>query len=114
MRVYFREGLYVGSAISLLIGLYCLWLWQPERQVNRHTQNFLQRIERKDWAGVDDFIAPDYTDQWGHDRGLVLERMAEVFRYLRNVQFSVTNASVSTDNYNAIWRGRIAVEGEES
>jgi hypothetical protein len=37
-------------------------LWQEERQVVRHTENPFRRIEQRNWSGVADLLAPDYTD----------------------------------------------------
>ena len=45
MVIPFRRGFYGGLIIALGAGLYLIWLWQPERQVRRHTDNFFQAIE---------------------------------------------------------------------
>ena len=50
MPNWFRGGFYGGLSFALLIGLFLIWLWQPERQVARHTENFLHAVERKDWS----------------------------------------------------------------
>jgi hypothetical protein len=62
--ISFRGGFYGGLAIALCVGLYLIWLWQPERQVRRHTENLFRAIERKDWEAVADFIGNDYHDHW--------------------------------------------------
>ena len=112
MRSWFREGFYGGLTIALLIGLYLTWLWQPERQVKRHTENLLHKIEQKNWAGVADLISSDYTDQWSDDRALLLERMRENFRYFRNARITIVDPTVNITEDRAIWRSKITIDGE--
>ena len=90
-----------------------IWLWRPERQVRRHTENFLKTIEHKNWAAAADFIGSDYHDQWGDDRARVLERMRSGFRYVRGVRINAFNPSVRIENRRAIWSGKIMIDGDE-
>ena len=112
MRTWFREGFYGGLSVALLTALFLTWLWQPEHQVRRHSENLLHAIEKKDWMRFAAFIGNDYQDQWGNDRALVLERTREVFRYLRNVRIDAVGADVRIDKGSAVWRARITVDGE--
>jgi hypothetical protein len=80
--ISFRVGFYGGLVIARCAGLYLIWLWQPERQVRRHTESFFQAIEHKNWDAAADFVAADYQDQWGDDRMRVLERLREDLRYV--------------------------------
>jgi hypothetical protein len=77
--ISFRKGFCGGLVIALCGGPYLIWLWQPERQVMRRTENFFQAIEHKNWDAVVDFVAADYQDQWGDNRVRVLERLREGF-----------------------------------
>jgi hypothetical protein len=110
---WFRQGFYGGLSLALLIGLFLIWLWQPERQVTRHTENLLRTIEKRNWAGVADFIGNDYQDQWGDDRARVLERMREVLRYLRRIRIDATNAAVQVDNRRGYWNAKITIDGDQ-
>jgi hypothetical protein len=109
-----RGGFYGGLAVAVCVGLFLLWLWRPERQVKRHTENFLRAIEHKDWTGTGGFIASDYHDQWGNDRGRVLERMHDGFRYVRSLSITAFNVSVRVENRRAQWLGRIWIDGNQS
>jgi len=95
--ISFRGGFYSGLVIALCAGLYLIWLWQPERQVRRHTDNFFQAIEHKNWDAVADFAAADYQDQWGDDRLRVFERLREGLRYVRGPRISASNPSVQVE-----------------
>jgi hypothetical protein len=92
--ISFRRGFCGGLVIALCVGVYLIWLWQPERQVRRQTENFFRAIERKNWDATADFVAADYQDQWGDDRVRVLERLREGFRYVRGPRIIGSNASV--------------------
>ena len=113
MPTSFRSGFYGGLIATILLGLFLIWLWQPERQVRRHTENFLHTIEHKSWTTAADFIGSDYHDQWGDDRARVLERMREGFRYVRGVRISASNITLRIENRRAIWGGKIMIDGDE-
>ena len=107
--ISFREGFGGGLVIALCAGLYLIWLWQPERQVRRHTENFFRAIERKNWDAAADFVAADYQDQWGDNRERVLERLREGFRYVRGPRIIPASPRVQVENPRAVWSGKIAL-----
>jgi len=113
VSISFRGGFYGGLALALCIGLYLIWLWRPERQARRHTENFLHAIEHKNWTAAGDFIGSDYQDQWGDDRARVFERMREGFRYVRGVRISAFSVTVRVQRRRAEWMGRIWIDGDE-
>ena len=114
MPISLRGGFYGGLAVAVCVGLFLLWLWRPERQVKRHTENFLHAIEHKDWTAAGNFIASDYHDQWDDDRPRVLERMHEGFRYVRGLRITALSVSVQCQQRRAQWSGRIWVDGSQS
>jgi hypothetical protein len=107
--ISFRGGFYGGLAVALCIGLYLIWLWQPERQVRRHTENLFRAIEHKDWETVADFIGNDYQDQWGDDRARVLDRLREGLRYVRGPRIIPSDPSVQVEAQRAFWTGKIVL-----
>jgi hypothetical protein len=107
--ISFRRGFCGGLVIALCVGVYLIWLWQPERQVRRQTENFFRAIERKNWDTTADFVAADYQDQWGDDRVRVLERLREGFRYVRGPRIIVSNPSVQVESPRAVWSGKITL-----
>jgi hypothetical protein len=108
----FRQGFYGGLGVALFMGLLLVWLWQPERQVRRHSSNLLRAVQQKNWARAANFIGSDYRDQWGDDRMLVLERMREVFRYLRSVRIETTEPSVRLDSRSGFWSAKLTIDGD--
>ena len=112
MSTRFRNCFYFGLGLALVAGLFLIRLWQPERQVNRHTENLLRKIERKDWSAVSDFLASDYADQWGDDRALVIARMRQGFGYLRTVRINALDPVVNADKRRGVWRAKITIAGD--
>jgi hypothetical protein len=109
---WFREGFYVGLTGALLIALFLLWLWRPERQVRYHSEHLLRAIEHKSWSAVAEFIAPDYRDQWSNDRPRLLERTREVLRYLRGLRVEASNVVIKIDNRRGDWIANIKIDGQ--
>jgi len=107
VTISFREGFFGGFALAVCVGLYLIWLWRPERQVQRHTENFFYAIEHRNWEAVADFIGNDYQDQWGDNRVRVLERLRESFRYVRGPRIIASNPSVQVESPRAAWSGKI-------
>ncbi|HWL51712.1 MAG TPA: hypothetical protein VNQ90_04710 [Chthoniobacteraceae bacterium] len=68
-------------AVLLLWSGYCLWLWQPERQVALHQRHLLDAIERRQWNALRDFLADDFEDAQGHDKVWVLKESREMLRH---------------------------------
>jgi hypothetical protein len=107
-----RTGFYAGVGLTLLTGLFLVWLWQPERQVDRHTEHLLRKLEQKNWAAAADFIANEYKDQWGDDRSLVLARTQEVFQYVHGIKIQALEpVTVTTDGRRGTWKARIVFTG---
>jgi hypothetical protein len=109
VTITFRGGFYGGLALAVCVGLYLIWLWRPEHQVQRHTENFFHAIDHRNWEDVTDFIGTDYQDQWGDDRTRVLERMREGFRWVRGSRIIPSNVSVMAEWRRAVWTGKVMV-----
>ena len=112
LRLPFRQGFYAGLAVALIAGLFLVWLWRPERQLQRHSKNLLHAIEKRDWTRFASFIGSDYQDQWGNDHALVMERTREVFSYVRAARLVAMDETVSAGNDSGYWRAKIIVEGD--
>jgi hypothetical protein len=109
----FRNGAYLGALVALTLGVFLMWLWQPERQVEKHSAHLLGAIERKDWAKFATFISEDYHDQWNNDRAMVLERTREVFRYARGARISGLTPDFRIEDRTGYWRARITIAGDD-
>lgn len=112
VNMRFRRAFHSGLVLAFVVGILLVWLWQPERQLRRHSENLLRAIEHKDWARFASFIGGDYQDQWGNDRALVLQRTREVFRYIRAAQLKTGPATIGSVERQGYWQAKITVDGD--
>jgi hypothetical protein len=106
-----RHSIYMGAGGVLLAVFGLLWLWQPERQVRKHTLRFLDRIESKDWSGFSAMMAEEYEDRWGHDKPSVVERSREVFRQFLILGIEVEDIEVIEADGIGVASGRVKLQG---
>jgi hypothetical protein len=111
MASTFRNGFYVGLVAALFIGLWLARLWQPENQVQLHSQHLVRQIERRDWAAAENFIAPDYHDDWGNDRALLLTRLRLTMRPFSSLTITATNPQTRLASSKGSWSARIEIAG---
>ncbi len=78
----------IGVSAVVLLGLFLVWYWQPERQVRLHQKALLSAVEDRDWEDVGELMAADYSDRWRHDKEFVLREAREVFRQFIAVQLT--------------------------
>ena len=109
MAVSFRSHFFGGLGVLVLSALFLLWLWQPERQIERHTENLFRSIEHGNWSKLAELIGSDYHDQWGHDRAQILQRA----RFLRGMKMNHASGSVKIENSQGRWVGKITLETHE-
>ncbi|MEY2519758.1 MAG: hypothetical protein QOF24_1517 [Verrucomicrobiota bacterium] len=107
----FRNGFFAGLVVALIVGIYFVRLWQPDRQVTLHAAHLLSHIENKDWTAVSDAIADDYQDRWGNDRALVLERLREVFRAMPSARIAAGDPAVQAESGKGNWVAKVTITG---
>lgn len=108
MTASYRNSFIAGLLLALILGAWLFRLWQPQHQIQLHSEHLLDALADKDWKRVGEFIAPDYQDQWHNDRERLLERAGEVFRYLRNVRFAIAEPIA----FERHWQARVNVHGD--
>jgi hypothetical protein len=113
MQISRRNLFYFSLSGGLLGLLLLLWVWQPERQVRRHTAKLFNRVEAHDWNAVAELMSNDYRDQWEHDRARVIDRMRDVMKYMHGVRFIHAEPIIRIDDVNAVWIARITVHGSD-
>lgn len=72
-----KSAAIAGIAVILPM-LFCLHLWQPERQVLKHHEHLLQAASDRNWKRLTEMMDEKYTDRWGHDRAGAIAESREV------------------------------------
>ena len=81
MRVPLAWIKWMGVLLCLILVVWLYLLWQPERQVERHTLNLLERTSARNWPKVTVMMSADYRDRWGHDRATAINNARELFSH---------------------------------
>ena len=107
----FKNGFYAGVIVAFFTGLWLARLWQPENQVRLHSQHLVRQIEQRDWAAVENFVAPDYRDDWGSDRALLLTRLRLTLRSFASLTIIATNPQTRFELPEGSWSAQIQIAG---
>src|SRR3954462_183236 len=108
----FRHRRWAVVAILVLLTIPLLWShWQPARQARLYTEQLMAAVESRDWRRVGGLVADDYTDSWGHDKAVVLERLREVFAQFFVLELRAGEIEVETSDRQAITRTPVTLRG---
>ncbi len=110
IRAPFKNGFYAGLLVAFILGLWLTQLWSAENQVRLHSEHLIHAVEKRDWAGVENFLAVDYHDTWGDDREQLLQRLRRVARYLFSLTITASDARIRVSGVGASWTARIRLE----
>jgi hypothetical protein len=110
----FREGFAGGAILTVGLGIFLIWLWRPDHQVQLHSDHFIREIEGRDWDAIRNAIAADYSDDWGDNTDRLLERMREVQQFTRNIRIHPIAPNVSVEGSSGSWIAKIEIEGDDS
>ncbi len=108
----FRAGLYGGLLVAVVLGLYLFQLWDTEQQIRLHTAHLMTALEKNNWSAVGEFLDPSYSDQWGHDRAMLLERLQQVLPYARHLHLRTETPVIHAANGEGEWSARVTVEAD--
>ena len=104
-----------GIAAALLaMALWCAWLWQPERQVRLHQRSLLRAVSKRDWPRVAELMADNYSDRWGHDKTIALDRAKQVFGQFMFLTIRADPPGAESIDPGGKWSARLVVEGRGS
>lgn len=112
MATKLKISLALASLLAILAIIYAFWLWQPERQVQRHQAHLLQAAESKHWTRFADFIEPGYHDRWGHDKSFAVRETQEILRqfFVLTIQSETVFLEVHDDH--ATVSARLKLDGQ--
>ncbi len=79
MKIPVAWLVWVVVAVFAATLLWLFLLWQPNRQVELHTRDFLARASARDWPAVAGMMAADYRDDWDQTREGAVETARTLF-----------------------------------
>lgn len=100
------------AAVALSgIGVFCLRLWQPERQVRLHNTNLLDAVGDRNFKRISRFLAPEYSDPWNESGEVALERLREVMRQYFAVTVREEVIRVESEKGSGIVTAHVNLDG---
>ncbi len=111
MPASFRNSFYAGLLVAFVIGICLVRLWGAEKQVRLHSEHLVHQVERRNWSAVENFVAPDYGDDWGDDRARLLTRLRLAGRFFFDLTITASEAQTQVNPPQGSWRARIRLSG---
>jgi hypothetical protein len=106
-----RRHILVSGVVLVVLAVWLLSRWQPERQVRVHTETLLAAAESRNFKKFASLLADNYSDAWDNDKARVLEGAQQVFRNFLALEIKATEMEV--DEADSIGRAacRITIRG---
>ena len=104
---------FVCLAFVVLL-LFCLRLWQPERQALMHNEHLLKAASKRDWTRVSAFIDEKYSDRWGHDKTAALADAREILSQFFILDLTGESPECSAGSGSATISCRLKMTGRGS
>ena len=97
--------------MALALGLWLLHLWSAENQVRLHSEHLLARIEKRNWSATTNMVAPDYHDDWGNDRAMLLDRLRVTLGFFTSLTIAPHNPRLDVGSESGTWSAQVQIAG---
>jgi hypothetical protein len=104
----------IAGIALVACALWCLWLWQPERQVLKHNASLIRAFEKRDWNKVERLVDEKFSDRWGHDRERVIRESREILRQFFAIEIAQEDQGVVVPGETGRVEARIRIKGSGS
>lgn len=74
-------------------------LWQPERQVRKHWERYMDALEDRRWASVRGLTADHYEDQWGMDKDQMIGNGGQALKGFMHLEIIPRNTEVAMESH---------------
>lgn len=106
-----KKRLIAVTACLLLV----IWLairWQPDAQLERRWEGFLNAFETRRWSAVNAYLSPEYHDSWGHTRQQLGREATYALTDFRSLEVRATEVVMERTGNRAHIEAVIRVVGE--
>jgi hypothetical protein len=98
----------------LSVGAFLAFRWQPDRQLVRRWDGFLDAFSTRRWNAVDAYLSPEYLDSWGHTRQDLQARATHALREFTHLEVRVESVSIHRTGLSATIEAVVRVRGSGS
>ncbi len=77
--------------LVIILGGWCVYEFQPRRQIQKATERLLNAVEKRDWERVRDTLAPEYADAWKLNRSTLIEFASQGFSQFFYLEITPTD-----------------------
>lgn len=95
----------IALVLAVIIAMWCVRLWQPERQIRLHQRHLLEAAENRNWKKLKLLLDDDFKTPNGIDKKLALGTLAEALRPFMSVHITGTETHLDRN-------GRVAKTGQ--
>lgn len=111
IKINVKFALLTIGIILLFIIIFCIRLWQPERQILKHQQHLFNAVESRDWKDATAFFADDYHDHWQQTKPMAISEARQAFRYFFVISIQASSVDCSADGDLGRFSARLKVLG---
>lgn len=109
--MHWKKPAAIAGITLVACALWCLWLWQPERQVLKHNASLIRAFEKRNWEKAGRLIDEKFADRWGHDRERVIRESREILRQFFAVEIAQESVTAFSDGSTGRVESRIRIKG---
>jgi hypothetical protein len=106
-----QRSILIGVAVILLIGATLIFRWQPDRQLNRRWEGFLEAFSTRRWSAVDTYLSPEYQDSWGHTRHDLKRQATYALRDFTRLEIRVESVATRRTGRSATIEAVVRISG---
>lgn len=97
--------------IAIALGLWLSHLWSAENQVRLHSEHLLAQIEKGNWSATAEMVAPDYHDDWGDDRDLLVNRLRMTLHFFTSLTITPNSPRIDAGAATGTWTSQVRING---
>lgn len=103
---------WIASIIVLFLIVGLAIRWQPDAQLERCWEGFLDAFETRRWSAVNAYLSPEYHDSWGHTRRQLGRDATYALTDFRTLEVRATHTVIERSGRRAQIEAVIRVVGD--